>query len=147
MPLLGFLKDRHIRKDKIKETSGDLNVGKAPGLDGIASEPLNHGGGGAILWLERVLGVCFEVFVAPRDFRDMRMVSVYKGKGEKYECNSYRGVCLISAVGKVYGSGMINRVRKGTEAVIGEEECGFRKGRGGDVYFRFFVVRQLCESF
>ena len=27
-----------------------------------------------ILWLERVLSVCFEESVAPRDFRDMCMV-------------------------------------------------------------------------
>ena len=40
-----------------------------------------------------------------------------------------RGICLMSVVGKVYGRVMINRVRKGTEAVIGEEQCGFRKGR------------------
>ena len=41
-----------------------------------------------ILWLERVLGVCTEESVAPRDFRDMHMVPVYKGKRDKYECNS-----------------------------------------------------------
>ena len=33
-----------------------------------------------ILWLERVLGICFEENVAPRDFRDMCMVPVYKQK-------------------------------------------------------------------
>ena len=38
--------------------------------------------------------------VAPRDFRDVCMMPVYKGKGDKYECNSYRGICLMSVVGK-----------------------------------------------
>ena len=98
-----------------------------------------------ILWLERVLGACFEESVAPRDFRDMCMVPCYKGKGDKYDCNSYRGICLMSVVGKLYGRVLINRVVKGTEAAIGEEQCGFRKGRG--CVDQIFVVRQLCEKF
>ena len=54
---------------------------------------------------------------------------VYKG-GDKYDCHGYRGICLMSAIGKVYGSVLINRVRKGTEAAIHEDQCGFKKGRG-----------------
>ena len=36
-----------------------------------------------ILCLERVLGVCFEESVTPREFRDIFMVPVYKGKGDE----------------------------------------------------------------
>ena len=46
---------------------------------------------------------------------------------------------------KVFGRVLINRVKKGTEAVIGEEQCGFRKGRG--CVDQIFVVGQLCEKF
>ena len=57
----------------------------------------------------------------------------------------YRGICLMSVVGKVYSRVLINRVRKGTEAAISEKQCGFRKGRGRvDL---IFVIRQLCEKF
>ena len=49
-----------------------------------------------IPWLERALGVCFEESVAPRDFRDMCMVPVYKAKKDKYECNSCRGMRLMN---------------------------------------------------
>ena len=40
---------------------------------------------------------------------------------------------------------LINRLRKGTEAAIGKEQCGFRKGRG--CVDQIFVVRQLREKF
>ena len=106
------------------------------------------GGGGKgvmILWLERLLGACFEENAAPRDFRDMCMVPVYKGKGDKYECNNYSSICLMSVAGKGYGRVLINMIRKGTKAVIREEQCGFRKGKG--CVDQFFVVRQLCEKF
>ena len=77
-----------------------------------------------------MLRLCFGKSVAPRDFRDMCMMPVYKGKGDKYECNSYRGIYVMSVIGTVYGRVLINRVRKRTEAVIGEKQFGFRKGRG-----------------
>ena len=43
------------------------------------------------------------------------------------------------------GRVLINRVRNGTEAPIGEEQCGFRKGSG--CVDQIFVVRQLFEKF
>ena len=36
----------------------------------------------------------------------------------------------LSVVGKLYGRVLIERVRARTECAIGEEQCGFRQGRG-----------------
>ena len=38
-------------------------------------------------------------------------------------------ITLLSVVGKIYGTVLINRVRGGTECSIGEEPCRFRQGR------------------
>ena len=40
---------------------------------------------------------------------------------------------------------LIKRVRAGTEYAIGEEQCGFRQGRGCIV--QVFSVRQVCEKY
>ena len=40
---------------------------------------------------------------------------------------------------------MIKRVRAGTECAIGEEQCGFRQGRG--CMDQVFVERQVCGKF
>ncbi len=58
------------------------------------------------------------------------MVPLYKGKGDKYECTSFRGISLLSVVGKVYGKMLIKRVREGIEGMIRDEQGGFRRGRG-----------------
>ena len=73
------------------------------------------------------------------------MVPIYKGKGDKYVCGNYRGISLLSMVGKIFGRVLINRVRDGTEEVLMEEQCGFRRGRG--CVDQVFTVRQICEKY
>ena len=55
---------------------------------------------------------------------------LYKGKGDKCECNNSRGISLWSVVGKQYGRVLVKRVRARTVCAIGEEQCGFIQGRG-----------------
>ena len=64
------------------------------------------------------------------DWRGACIVPLFKGKGDKCECSNPRGISLLSPVGKRYGRVLIKRVRAGTECAIGEEQWGFRVGRG-----------------
>ena len=50
------------------------------------------------------------------------MVPLYKGKGDVHECSNFRGISLLSVVGKVYGRILINRIRDKTENVCGSAE-------------------------
>ena len=52
---------------------------------------------------------------------------------------------MLSVVGKLFGRVLIKRVRAGTECAIGEEQCGFRQGRG--CMDLVFAVRQVCEKY
>ncbi len=70
------------------------------------------------------------------------MVPLYKGKGDKYECTNFRGISLLSVVGKVYDKVLIKSVREGTEGGICDEQGGFRRGRG--CLDQIFAVRQAC---
>ena len=64
------------------------------------------------------------------DWRGACVVPLYKGKGDKRECSNSRGIGLFSVVGKLIGRVLIKRVMAGTECAIGEEQFGFRQGRG-----------------
>ena len=57
----------------------------------------------------------------------------------------YRGISLLSVVGKVYGRVLIDRIRDKTENVIVEVQGGFRRGRG--CTDQIFIVRQICEKY
>ena len=78
------------------------------------------------------------------DWRGACIVPLYKGKSDKCECSNSRGISLLSAVDKLDGRVLIKRVVAGTECVIGEEQCGFRQGRG--CINQEFAVRQMCET-
>ena len=106
-----------------------MKSGKAPGLDGFPVECLKKGGMAVLEWLVRLLNVSFDMEVVPMDWSGACIVPLYKGKGNKCECSNSRGISLLSVVCKLYGR-VLKRVRAGTECPIGEEQCGFRQGRG-----------------
>ena len=87
----------------------------------------------------------FDTGVVPMDWRVACIVPLYKGKGDKCECRIYRGISLLSVVGKLFGRVLIKRVRSGTECAIGDEQCGFRQGRG--CMDQVSAVRQVCEKY
>ena len=46
--------------------------------------------------------MAFESDVVLEDWRSAVIVPLYKGKGERTECKNYRGISLLSMVGKIY---------------------------------------------
>ena len=58
------------------------------------------------------------------------IVPLYKGKGEVNEYKNYRGISLLSMVGKIYVVILIDRVRRVTGGLIDDEQGWFRAGKG-----------------
>ena len=86
--------------------------------------------------------------IVPVDLVISCLVPLYKGKGTVHECSNFkpfRGISLLSVVGKVYGRVLINRIRDKTENVIAEVQSGFRRGRG--CTDQIFIVRHICEKY
>ena len=103
-------------------------------------EMLKEGCVTVLEWLVRVFNICFML-----DWVIACMVPLYKGKGDVHACSNFRGIRLLSVVGKVYGRVLINGIRDKTENVIAEVQGGFRKG--GGCTDQIFIVRQICEKY
>lgn len=60
------------------------------------------------------------------------ILPIFKGKGDNREANNYRGITLLSCVGKLFANILNTRLQVWAEQEykIGEEEFGFRNGRG-----------------
>ena len=120
---------RDITREEVKRALNEMKGGKAPGMYGVRVEMSKEGGVTVLEWLVRVFSICFMLSVVPGDWVIACMVPLYKGKGDVHECSNFRGVSLLSVVGKVYGRILINRIRDKTENVIAEVQSGFRRGR------------------
>ena len=145
VPIFGDENEREITKDEVERALGETKVGKAAGMDGVRAEMLKKGGVSVLEWLVRLFNICFMLSVVPVDWVCACIVPLFKGKGDVFECGNYRGISLLSVVGKVYGRVLINRIRDKTEQVISEVQGGFRRGRG--CTDQVFVVRQICEKY
>ncbi len=66
----------------------------------------------------------------PDDWKKAIIVPLYKGKGRRSECSSYRGISLLSIPGKLYGRILTERLMEVTKGKVSEDQGGFRKGRG-----------------
>ncbi len=66
---------------------------------------LKCGGDIVTKWMVKICQVAWEGGVPAI------IIPVYKGKGRRGECGSYRGISLLSIPAKVYGKAIIERVQ------------------------------------
>ena len=76
--------------------------------------------------------------------RDAKIITLYKNKGERSDCNNYRGISLLSIVGKAYARVLLSRLQLLADRVYPEAQCGFRAARS--TIDMVFSVRQLQEK-
>ncbi len=62
-----------------------------------------------------------------------------KGKGNKDECNNYRGFSLLSVPGKIHGKILTERLMQVIEKKVSDEQGGFRRGRA--VWIKYLQLK------
>ena len=87
-----------------------------------------------IIWREEKL---------PEDWETGIICPRFK-KADKLDCNNYRGITLLDIVYKVFSNVLNERLKKITENVLGEYQCGFRKNRSTSDLI--FIVTQMMEK-
>ena len=48
------------------------------------------------------------------------IVPLYNGKGERTECKNYRGISLLTVVGKIYARTLVDRIHRVTGGLIAD---------------------------
>ena len=72
-----------------------LKWGKAPGICGIHAELLKAGGNAVLVSLHAVLCSAWNTGIISTDWK-RGLVPLWKGKGDRQDCNNDRGVTLLS---------------------------------------------------
>lgn len=129
---------------ELSKAIDSLASGKAPGSDGIPPDLVKRCKSTLLLPLHEVLCQCWQEGAVPQDMRDAKIITLYKNKGERSDCNNYRGISLLSIVGKVFTRVILIRLQKLAERVYPESQCGFRAKRS--TVDMIFSLRQLQEK-
>jgi len=97
--------------EELSKAIDSLATGKAPGCDGIPPDLLKYCKTYLLHPLHEVLCQCWREGAVPQDMRDAKIVTLYKNKSERSDCNNYIGISLLSIVGKVFARVILTRLQ------------------------------------
>ena len=133
--------------DKLSKVIDSLATGKAPGSDSIPPDLIKHCKTTLLHPLHKFLCQCWREGVVPQDMRDAKIITLYKNKGERSDCNNYRGISLLSIVGKVYAWVLLICLQKLAECIYPESQCGFWAERSTvDMVFSLCQLQEKCRE-
>ena len=110
----------------------------------ICVEMLDLAGDVGVNWTRRLLNSCLTEGKIPVEWRTGLIIPIWKMKGDVDDPGKYRGITVLSQVLKLLERELDGRIRKKIECEIGEEQQGFRKGRG--TTDGLFTLRQFVEK-
>jgi hypothetical protein len=122
---------------------GNLKSYKSPGTDQIPAELTKAGG--EILFSEVHELICSlwnnENLV--QQWKESIIIPIDK-KGDKTDCNNYRGISLVSTAYKILSSILLARLTPYVNEIIGDHQCEFRRNRS--TADQIFYFRQILEK-
>ena len=79
--------------------------------------------------------------------RDANISTLYKNKGDRSDCNNYRGISLLSIVGKLFARIILRRLQVLAERIYLKSQCGFRSKKSTvDMIFSLCQVQEKCRK-
>ena len=105
-----------------------LKKDKSPGIDFILNEFIKNCPDKLIHVIVLLFNLVLESGFIPTDWTIGIIKVLYKNKGDINDVNNYRGITLLSCLGKLFTSVINNRLYNylTTENIIGSEQVGFR---------------------
>ena len=89
--------------EELSKAIDSLASGKAPDLIKHYKTTLLHS-------MHVLLCQCLQEGAVPQDMWDFKIITLFKNKGERSDCNNYRGIFLFSVTGKVFAKVILIRL-------------------------------------
>jgi hypothetical protein len=116
---------------------------KSPGTDQIPAELIKEGGETLCSETYRLICSIWNKEELPQQWKESITVPIYK-KGDKTDCNNYRGISLLSTAYKILSNILPARLTPYVNEVIEDKQCGFRCNRS--ITDQIFYIRQILET-
>ena len=135
----------NITLTEVKAVIKQLKRHKAAGMDGIFNEILIFSG--PSMW-EAIWRLCSELFMLERIPVDWGrgVISPLHKSGDRSNPNNYRGITLLSVVGKVFTAVINKRISTWCEenGKLVEQQAGFRSKRS--TVGQLFILNEVIQS-
>ena len=133
--------DGVITVEEVDKAIKLLRRGKAAGVDGAVNEILKYAGPEMTRSLWMLFNTLFEEEQVPQDWTRGLVVPICKD-GDKHIVDTYRGITLLSVVGKLYTVILNTRLSQWCERnqILVDEQAGFREGRSTSD--QLFILRE-----
>ncbi|KAI5746408.1 hypothetical protein M8J77_003278 [Diaphorina citri] len=118
-----------IDEEEVRKAIKELKYNKALGSDNIPSEALKALGPCAITRITLLINQIYDSGIWPEDLLKTILVPIPK-KPNATECKEFRTISFICHLTKAITRILIKRIESKIEQHLGEDQFGFRKGRG-----------------
>lgn len=130
--------------NEISEAIKTLKNNKAPGEDTINAEIIKAGKEVVAREIHKLILDIWERREIPREWKEAIVIPIHK-KGDKQDCNNYRGISLQNVSYKVFSKVLLNRLENYTNSIIEEHQSGFIKGRS--TTDQTFIVKESIAKY
>ena len=115
---------------ELKKLSKKLKNNKSSAIDNVINEFLKYSPEIYKELILKLFNLILKTGIIPSEWCISFISPIYKNKGEKSDPNNYRGISIISCLGKLFTALINERLTKFTDLneIIGEEQAGFRSG-------------------
>jgi len=120
--------DDPISEEEVRRALRNLKHGKAAGLDQVCGEFLKYAGDVVCPFLTHLFNKLYDLSIFPEEWCKSVIVPLYK-KGDKSNPDNYRGISLLSTIGKLFSAILNRRMYEWAEEEekICKEQAGFRR--------------------
>jgi hypothetical protein len=122
---------------------GKLRSCKSPGIAQIAEELIKAGGETLYSEIYKVVCSIWNKEELPQQWKEFIIVPIHK-KGDRTDCNNYRGISLLSTAYKILSNIFLARLTPYVNEITGNHQCGFRRNRS--TMDQIFYIRQILEK-
>ena len=115
--------DSPIEMQELDKALSNTKLGKSPGPDGIIPEVLVHGGNRLRDFLLILFNNFWTTEDIPSDLINPNITIQFK-KGDRSMCGNYRGISLLSVVGKLFADIILQRLQQIAEFIYPQSQSG-----------------------
>ena len=121
-----------------------LKSHKSPGIDQIPAELIKAEGSTIRCVIHKLIIAISNKDELPGEWKESIIVPIHK-KGDKTDCNNYRGISLLPTTYKILSNILLSRLSPYAEEIIVDHQFGFRCNRSTTDHI-FCFVKYLREN-